>query len=110
MTVKCVSYEDKKLIIRYYQGKLYSQKELASVFQTSPRTINRILVEAGLATAVPRIKGEAYQVMQLLKKYQLQPDELELVITMGKSAIKSIEEELFNETHQQNTEFADVPF
>ena len=69
MTVKCLTQAQKDLIAHWYKNKIYSQKELAEKMATSERTINRVLVEYGLATPVARIKGEAYQVMQLLKKY-----------------------------------------
>ena len=69
MTVKCLTQAQKDLIVHWYQKKIYNQKELAKNYNTSERTINRVLVEYGLATPVARIKGEAYQVMQVLKKY-----------------------------------------
>ena len=71
MTVKCLTQAQKDLIAHRYKNKLYSQKELAQMMATSERTINRVLVEYGLATPVARIKGEAYQVMQVLKKYNI---------------------------------------
>ncbi len=69
MSVKCLSDVQKNFVIKAYQAKHKSQKELAQYLDVSERTINRVLTEAGLATPVARIKGEAYQVMQLLKKY-----------------------------------------
>ena len=71
MAVKCVTEMQKKCIAYAYTRKTMTQKELAENFEVSERTINRVLVEVGLATPVARIKGEAYSVMQLLKKYQL---------------------------------------
>jgi predicted adenine nucleotide alpha hydrolase (AANH) superfamily ATPase len=69
MSVKCLTKAQKDLIVFWYQNKIYCQKELAERTNTSERTINRVLVEYGLATPVARIKGEAYHVMQLLKKH-----------------------------------------
>ena len=69
MSVKCLTQAQKDLIVHWYKQKTYNQKELAKNYNTSERTINRVLIEAGLATPVARIKGEAYQVMQLLKQY-----------------------------------------
>lgn len=69
MSVKCLTKAQKDLIAHWYKNKIYSQKELTQKMATSERTINRVLIEYGLATPVARIKGEAYQVMQLLKKY-----------------------------------------
>lgn len=69
MSVKCISKAQKDLIVFWYQNKMFNQKELAAKANTSERTINRVLIERGLATPVERIKGEAYHVMQLLKKH-----------------------------------------
>ena len=69
MSVQCLDKHQKKYIAFFYSTKRANQKELAEQFAVSERTINRVLNEMGLATAVPRIKGEAYQVMQLLKKH-----------------------------------------
>lgn len=67
MTVKCLRDFQKDLACSWYKQKLKSQKELAEHFNTSERTINRVLIERGLATPVARIKGEAYHVMQYLQ-------------------------------------------
>lgn len=69
MSVKCLNEAQKNFVIKAYQAKHKSQKELAEYLNVSERTINRVLIEAGLATPVARIKGEAYRVMQVLKKY-----------------------------------------
>ena len=69
MTVKCLSQAKKDLLATWYRNKVYNQKELAEKLNTSERTINRVLVEYGLATPVARIQGEAYHVMKLLKKH-----------------------------------------
>ena len=71
MSVKCLNETQKNFVIKAYQAKHKSQKELAEYLKVSERTINRVLIEAGLATPVARIKGEAYQVMQVLKKYNI---------------------------------------
>lgn len=77
MSVKCLNKHQKKYIVYLYINKMMNIKELAETYYVSPRTINRVLVEAGVATTVARIKGEAYQVMQLLKKYGYTADSLE---------------------------------
>ena len=71
MSVQCLEQPQKDLIISLYQNKVMNQKDLAVSFNVSQRTINRIFIEAGIATPVARIKGEAYHVMQLLKKYNV---------------------------------------
>ena len=71
MSVKCLTQDQKYSLITLYKNKLFNQKQLAERFNTSERTVNRVLIEYGLATPVARIKGEAYQVMQVLKKYNI---------------------------------------
>ena len=71
MSVKCLTEMQKKSIAHFYTNKTLTQKQLAENYFVSERTINRVLIEAGLATPVARIKGEAYHVMQLLKKHSM---------------------------------------
>ena len=80
MTVKCLTKAQKDMIVFWYQNKMFNQKELAEKYQTSERTINRVLIEYGLATPVARIKGEAYHVMQLLKKHSLDLNSLKKML------------------------------
>ena len=88
MSVQCLEQPQKDSIISLYQNKVMNQKELAFRFNVSERTINRIFIEAGIATPVARIKGEAYQVMQLLKKYNVNYSTLKTLLenTYGKKA------------------------
>ena len=71
MSIPRLTQNQKDSIINLYLGKVMNQKELALCFDVSERTINRVFIAAGIATPVARIQGEAYQVMQLLKKYNL---------------------------------------
>lgn len=80
MTVKCLSQGAKQALIAQYRNKLVNQTELALKYGVSERTVNRVLIEAGLATPVPRLKGEAYQVMQVLKKHHIEPENLNAVL------------------------------
>ena len=70
MSVNCLSQAEKDTVIHYYKINV-PQKRLATYAGVSERTINRVLIEAGLATPVARIQGEAHQVMQLVKAYGL---------------------------------------
>lgn len=96
ITVKCFSELEKNLIVRDYMRRDMNLKQIAEAWQTSPRTINRVLTERGLATPVPRLKGEAYQVMQLLKDYgikgveDLQPILHQYVVAKVNSTVSSI--------------------
>jgi len=80
MTVKCVNQLHQDAIVKFYNRGNWPIVGLASRFCTSPRTIGRILEERGLATPAPRLKGEAYNIMQLLKKHNLSYDGLENMI------------------------------
>ncbi len=80
MPVKCLNDAQKNFIELAYKNKHKTQKELAVYLKTSERTVNRVLEERGLATPIARIKGEAYQVMQLLKKYGVDYDMLKRVL------------------------------
>lgn len=80
MTVKCLPQAKKDLLVTWYRNKVYNQKELAEKLNTSERTINRVLVEYGLATPVARIQGEAYHVMQLLKKHGMDLNSLKKLL------------------------------
>ena len=69
MAIKCLTPEEKKDIAELYNNKTMIRKELAQAYLVSERTINRVLIEAGLSTPVERKNGEAHQVMLLMKKY-----------------------------------------
>lgn len=81
MTVKCLTESQKQIICQWYKQKLYTQTQLAKQFSTSTRTINRVLEEKGLATPVARLKGEAYQVMQVVKEFGLDAQRLRAALT-----------------------------
>lgn len=72
MTVKLAKHT-KDNIRLVYTRKTLTIKEMTQFFGVSSRTIGRVLEEGGLATPVPRLKGEAHQVMLLLKKHNLTP-------------------------------------
>ena len=76
MTVKCFTVEQKDQVCLAYIHKTMKLIDLAKHFATSTRTIGRVLEERGLATPVPRLKGEAYQAMKVLKEFDLTPTEL----------------------------------
>lgn len=63
----------------------YPQKQIALNIGCSPRTVGRVLVARGVATAVPRLQDEARHVMKLLKKHDINPKELELILKDHKS-------------------------
>ena len=80
MPVRCLNDSQKNFVVVAYQAKHKTQKELAEYLQVSERTINRVLIENGLATPIARIKGEAYQVMQLLKAHDVDYAKLQKIL------------------------------
>lgn len=98
MTVKCLFDEIKLAIVSNYKAKTMTQNQLARWAGVSERTINRVLNEAGVATAVPRIQGEAYTAMQILKKHNISVESLDNVLTeylYGTSQQQSANETLY---------------
>jgi len=113
MTVKCLNNSDKLVLIRWYRNKDFNQKQLAMQFNVSERTVNRVLTEVGLATPVARIKGDAYRVMNMLKKHDIDVDQLDMLLILGKAQLQQIEDDLIEDqaaymNYQQMVE--DVPF
>lgn len=98
MTVKCLFDEVKLSIVNNFNSKALNQKQLSQLYGVSERTINRVLNEAGVATAVPRIQGEAYQAMQILKKHNIAVEDLNAVLETylyGTSEVQSANETLY---------------
>ena len=83
MTVKSLTNTKNTAIIEVYKSKTMNQKELATEFNTSERTINRVLIEAGLLTPVAQLKADAYNVMQVLKKHGIDPSKFEQTLATG---------------------------
>lgn len=127
MAVKCLTPEEKKDIAELYTSKTMIRKELAQAYVVSERTINRVLIEAGLATPVERKNGEAHQVMLLMKKYGFDIKALEeLMKATGPDSMKDVVDEylmalsererivLFNAIHKRieakKNEFNDPRF
>ena len=95
MTVKCISPQHKHQIIEAYKAKSL-QKDIASWYFTSERTVNRVLIEAGLLTPVAQLKADAYNVMQVLKKHGIEPSDFEQVLAKGYA---------LSVTHEQVTDY-----
>jgi len=83
MSVKCLSKIEKDAIIWSYLNHKSPLVNLAATFQTSTRTIGRVLEEAGLATPVPRLKGEGYLALQACKKHGIDPKDLDNILAMS---------------------------
>lgn len=90
MTVKSLSAEYKQTICKAYTDKLMNITELAEWYSTSARTIGRVLEERGLATPVPRLKGEAHQTMLLLNKHGITYPQLSAILENHATSLKPI--------------------
>jgi hypothetical protein len=75
-TVKCLEKAIKDLIVHEYTKFRAPLVVLAKTYGVSTRTIGRVLEERGLATPVPRLKGEAYIVLEACKIYGIEPKDL----------------------------------
>ena len=108
MTVKSLTNTKKTAIIEVYKSKTLNQKEIATGFNTSERTINRVLIEAGLLTPVAQLKADAYNVMQVLKKYNIDPSKLDQVLTAAYRPApptqESVAEYLYDAKREEITE------
>lgn len=85
MTVKHLTNTQKFTIAQLYTNKTLNQKQLAFSYRTSARTINRVLIEAGLLTPVAQLKADAYNVMQVLKKHGIDPSKLDQVMSFAEN-------------------------
>jgi DNA-binding transcriptional regulator YhcF (GntR family) len=77
MAVKAITDAQKELIRVNYVNKRMNQKQMAEALDVSERTINRVLNELGLLTAVPRLKGEAHQALTVLAAWGIAPARLQ---------------------------------
>ena len=89
MTVKCISQATKDRIITAYRVGA-QQKDLAKWYITSERTINRVLIEAGLLTPVPQLKADAYIAMQVLKKHGIEAGALDEVLSIVRPTYEQV--------------------
>ena len=80
MKVNCIKESNKDAIVELYTKKVSNITELAKAYDTSNRTIGRVLEERGIASPVPRLQGEAYLVMKLLKDYDVTIYALEAIL------------------------------
>jgi len=90
MSTQKLNQEQKDWVIKTYQDGKLNQLQIASIATVSPRTIRRIIVEAGLATPQQVIHSEAMTVMHLLKQHGVN-------VNMLKSMLN--ERKLINDSH-----------
>jgi len=77
MTVKCISLAEKQLLADWFRADIFNQTELAEKFKTSKRTVNRVLVEAGISPPpVNRITDRIRSFMAIVDEYSLEPEGL----------------------------------
>jgi hypothetical protein len=99
--IKTLSQLSKDEIVAAYTTKKFTLLEIATAYNTSSRTIGRVLEECGLALPVPRLKGEAYQAMQVLKAYGLTPETLETALKVPAMTAHNIQTYLNQCTKEQ---------
>lgn len=75
--VKSLSETSKDIIVNRYTQETNTLTELAKMFNTSRRTVGRVLQERGLASPVPRLQGKAYRAVKLMEKYDVNINELD---------------------------------
>ncbi len=78
--MRCLTVPQKLEIIKLYKDRTLTQRQLANKYEVSDRTINRVLIEVGIATPIARLKGDAYRVMQVLGQYGLDVKKLDHVL------------------------------
>jgi hypothetical protein len=77
MTVKCITPGEKQLLADWFQQDIFNQTELAEKFKTSKRTVNRVLVEAGIAPVpTSRVTDRMRAFMAIIDEYGLEPEGL----------------------------------
>lgn len=85
MTVSKLTEAQKQMVRVNYTSKSMNITKMAIVLGVSTRTIGRVLEELDLPSPVPRLRGEAYNVIQTLKKFGVEPKELTGIITLYKN-------------------------
>ncbi len=80
MTVKSLTPLQKKNIVYQWQSHQMNMKQLAAAYSTSSRTIQRVLIEAGVATHQERYQGMQYAIYQLTVKHQVTYNQLKKIL------------------------------
>lgn len=76
MAVQKLTVAQKELIRVNYTSKRMNITEMAKALDVSTRTIGRVLEELDLASPRQTMRGDAYLVMQELRKRNIKPEEL----------------------------------
>jgi Mor family transcriptional regulator len=63
--------KQKEEIVNDYESGNYQQTDLAAKYWVSPRTIGRVLREAGVLESLPRVKENEFEMVELLRKYRV---------------------------------------
>lgn len=79
ITVKSLSEHTKDDIVESYKSK-HTLASMAKMFNTSSRTIGRVLEERGLLTPVPRLQADAKAVMAIMEKRSLHAVDLDQIM------------------------------
>lgn len=80
MTVKSLTPAQKKNIVYQWQTKQMNMTQLAAAYNTSTRTIGRVLIEAGVATHQERYEANKQAIYELTLKHQISYNQLRLML------------------------------
>lgn len=80
MTVHCLTEAQKTELVALYNNKDFNITELGKKYRVSERSITRVLDEFDIPTPMPRVRGEAYQAMQVLKSYGMNVEQLKAAL------------------------------
>ena len=102
MTVKCITLGEKQLLADWFRADIFNQTELAEKFKTSKRTVNRVLVEAGISPApVSRVTDRMRAFMAIIDEYGLEPEGLAQALAAPAMIPSNVQEYLNNCTPTQ---------
>jgi hypothetical protein len=106
MTVKCLPENEKQEIAELYAAKLCSSDDLAQVYSVSRRTINRVLVEMGVARTRVHKGRTVVEPIEMASPADPGPKPVELHIDMIEltfmEKVRCLFKAIFWPTKQQN--------
>ena len=83
MTVKCLTPQEKQIIVSDYLAKSFIT-DIAFWHKVSPRTISRVLAEANLLTPTERVDAETKKIKRIMQKYGITVDTLDATLSILK--------------------------
>ena len=78
--------EKQEIVRGYLQG--ITQKDLAYMYLVSPRTIGRVLRDAGVTTPTYKVSPIEYSMVEMLRKYELDVRNLRVILRIAFPEVK----------------------